>query len=78
MIRMRKTSWRRTDWMFCLASFLMTASISFQPAPREVAAAPAAAAKAEVKIDAETMGNFSDESQPNQGGPDGSWSDLFG
>ena len=51
MIRMRKTSWRRTDWIFCLASFVMTASISFQPAPPGVAAASAAPAKAEVKID---------------------------
>ncbi len=47
----RKTTKRRTDWIFCLASFVMTASISFQPVPPEVAAASAAAAKAEVKID---------------------------
>jgi plastocyanin len=49
MIRM--TSRRRTDWIFCLASFVMTASISFQPAPPGVAAASADAGKAEVKID---------------------------
>jgi plastocyanin len=51
MIRMRKSSWRRSDWIFCLASFVMTASISFQPAPPGVAAASATAGKAEVKID---------------------------
>jgi plastocyanin len=51
MIRMRMTSGRRTDWIFCLASFVMTASISFQPAPTGVAAASADAGKAEVKID---------------------------
>jgi plastocyanin len=49
MIRM--TSRRRTDWIFCLASFVMTAAISFQPAPPGVAAASADAGKAEVKID---------------------------
>jgi plastocyanin len=51
MIRMRKMSWKTTDWIVCLASFVMTASISFQPAPPRVAAASAAAEKAEVKID---------------------------
>jgi plastocyanin len=49
MIRM--TSRRRADWIFCLASFVMTASISFQPAPPGVSAASATAEKAEVKID---------------------------
>ncbi|MEA2262995.1 MAG: hypothetical protein QOJ51_5820, partial [Acidobacteriaceae bacterium] len=39
-----------TDWIFCLASFVMIASISFQ-APPGVSAASAAAGKAEVKID---------------------------
>lgn len=53
MIRMRtsKSSRRRADWIFCLAAWTMTASISFQATPPGVAAAPAAAAKAEVKID---------------------------
>ena len=53
MIGMRtsKTSRRRTDWIFCLASWAMTALISFQATPPGVAAAPAAAGKAEVKID---------------------------
>ena len=52
MIRMRlsKTSRRRTDWIFCLAAWVMTALISFQVTPPGVAA-PAAAGKAEVKID---------------------------
>jgi plastocyanin len=50
MIRLRKTSWKTTDWIFCLASFVMIASISFQ-APPGVSAASAAAGKAEVKID---------------------------
>ena len=53
MIGMRtsKTSRRRTEWIFCLASWAMTALISFQAVPLGVAAAPAAAGKAEVKID---------------------------
>jgi plastocyanin len=53
MIGMRtsKTSRRRTEWSFCLASWTMTALISFQAAPPGVAAAPAAAGSAEVKID---------------------------
>jgi plastocyanin len=51
MIRMTRTRRRRTDWIFCLASFVMTASISLQPAPPQVAAASAPAGKAEVKID---------------------------
>ena len=54
MIRMRmsnKTSRRRTDWLFCLASSVMTALISFQAVPPGVAAAPATAGKAEVRID---------------------------
>jgi plastocyanin len=53
MIRMRmsKDSRRGTDWMFCLASSVMTVVISFQAAPPGVAAAPAAAGKAEVRID---------------------------
>jgi plastocyanin len=53
MIGMRtsKTSRRRTEWIFCLASWAMTALISFQAVPPGVAAAPAAAGKAEVKID---------------------------
>jgi plastocyanin len=46
-----KTSRRRTDWIFCLASWVMTALISLQAVPPGVAAAPAAAGKAEVKID---------------------------
>jgi plastocyanin len=53
MIAMRtsKTSRRRTEWIFCLASWTMTALISLQAVPPGVAAAPAAAGKAEVKID---------------------------
>jgi len=53
MIGMRtsKTSRRRTEWIFCLASWAMTALISFQAVPPGVAAAPAAAGKAEVQID---------------------------
>ena len=47
----RKTSRRRTDWIFCLASWAMTALISLQAVPPGVAAAPAVAGKAEVKID---------------------------
>jgi plastocyanin len=49
--RTRKNSRRRTEWIFCVASWGMTALISFQAAPPGVAAAPVAAAKAEVKID---------------------------
>ena len=45
-----KTS-RRIDWIFCLASWTLTALISFQAVPPGVAAAPAAAGKAEVRID---------------------------
>ena len=41
-----KTS-RRIDWIFCLASWTLTALISFQATPPGVAAA----GKAEVKID---------------------------
>ena len=53
MIGMRtsKTSRRRTEWIFCLASWAMTALISFQAAPPRVAAALAAAGRAEVTID---------------------------
>ena len=53
MIAMRtsKTSRRRTEWIFCLASWVMAALISFQAVPSGVAAAPAAARKAEIKID---------------------------
>jgi plastocyanin len=53
MIRMstRNCSQRRTDWIFSLAAWVMTALISFQVTPPGVAAAPAAAGKAEVKID---------------------------
>ena len=53
MIGMRtsKTSRRRTEWIFCLASWAMTALISFQAAPPGVAAVPAAAGRAEVTID---------------------------
>ena len=49
MIRMRtsKSSRRRSDWIFCLAAWTMTALISFQAPPPGVAAA----GKAEVKID---------------------------
>jgi plastocyanin len=52
MIEMRtsETS-RKIDWLFCLASWAMTALISVQAAPPGLAAAPAAAGKAEVKID---------------------------
>jgi plastocyanin len=46
-----KTSRKRTEWIFCLASWMMAALISFQAVPSGVAAAPAAAGKAEVKID---------------------------
>ena len=46
-----KTSRRRTDWIFCLASWAMTALISLQAVPPGVAAAPAVSGKAEVKID---------------------------
>jgi plastocyanin len=42
---------RRIDWIFCLASWTLTALISFQVVPTGVAAAPTAAGKAEVKID---------------------------
>jgi plastocyanin len=53
MIRMTtsKISRRRTEWSICLASWAMTALISFQAAPPGVAAALAAAGRAEVKID---------------------------
>jgi plastocyanin len=53
MIRMRmsKTSRSGTDWMFCLASSVMAALMSFQAAPSGVAAAPASAEKVEVRID---------------------------
>jgi len=53
MIRMgtSKISRRKADWIFCLAAWVMTALISFQMIPTGVAAAPAAAGKAEVKID---------------------------
>jgi plastocyanin len=50
-MRTNKTSRRRTDWIFCLASWAMTALISLQAVPPGVAAAPAAAGEAEVKID---------------------------
>ena len=53
MIGMRtsKTSRGRIEWMFFLAAWVMTALISLQAAPPRVAAEPAAAGKAEVKID---------------------------
>ena len=53
MIGMRtsKTSRGRIEWIFCLAAWVMTALISFQAAPPGIAAVPAAAGKAEVKID---------------------------
>jgi plastocyanin len=53
MIRMRTSngSRRKTDWIVCLASWVMTALISLQATPPGVAAAPAPAGKAEVKID---------------------------
>jgi plastocyanin len=51
MISMTRSKRRRTDWIFCFASFVMTASISFQPVPPRVAAASSPAGKAEVKID---------------------------
>jgi plastocyanin len=53
MIRMgtSKSSRRKADWIFCLAAWVMTALISFQMTPPGVAAAPAAAGRAEVKID---------------------------
>jgi plastocyanin len=50
-MRANKTSRRRTDWICCLASWAMTALISLQAVPSGVAAAPASAGKAEVKID---------------------------
>jgi len=50
-MRANKTSRRRTDWICCLASWAMTALISLQAVPPGVAAAPASAGKAEVKID---------------------------
>ena len=46
-----KSRRRKSDWMFCLAAWVMTALISFQIPPTGLAAAPAAAGKAEVKID---------------------------
>jgi plastocyanin len=53
MIRMsaRNCNRKRTGWICCLAAWVMTALISFQVTPPGVAAAPAAAGKAEVKID---------------------------
>jgi plastocyanin len=53
MIRMRtsRSSRRKADWIFYLAAWVMTALISFQVTPPGVAAAPATAGKAEVKID---------------------------
>jgi plastocyanin len=48
---MSRLSWRGADWIPCLAALVMTAVISFQPVPPGVSAAPAAAAKVEVKID---------------------------
>jgi plastocyanin len=53
MIGMRtgKTSRRRTEWICCLASWAVTALISFQAAPPGVAAVPATAGRAEVTID---------------------------
>ena len=53
MIRMgtSKSSRSKADWIFCLAAWVMTALISFQMTPTGVAAAPATAGKAEVKID---------------------------
>ena len=53
MIGMRtsKTSRGRIEWIFCLASWAMTALISFQAAPPGVAAVPAAAGTAEVRIE---------------------------
>src|SRR3984957_1186433 len=51
MAEMTGTTRRRTDWIFCFASFVMTATITFQPAPLRVAAASAPAEKAEVKIE---------------------------
>jgi plastocyanin len=50
-ISTNKTSRRRTEWIFCLASWVMAALIGFQAVPSGVAAAPAAAGKVEVKID---------------------------
>jgi plastocyanin len=50
-MRLSEISRRRTDWVFCLAAWVMTALICFQVNPPGVAAAPAAAGKAEVKID---------------------------
>ena len=47
MMGKSKSSGRRTDWIFCLAAWTMTALISFQATPPGVAAA----GKAEVKID---------------------------
>jgi len=47
MMGKSKSSRRRADWIFCLATWTMTALISFQATPPGVAAA----GKAEVKID---------------------------
>ena len=47
----RKTGWRRTDWILCLAASVMTVLISFQAVPPGVAASPVVAGKVDVKID---------------------------
>jgi plastocyanin len=42
---------RKIDWIFCVASWALTALISVQAPPPRVAAAPVTAGKAEVQID---------------------------
>ena len=75
MIRMRtsKSSRRKTDWIFCLAAWVMTALISFQMTPTGVAAAPAAAGKAEVKIESF---NFSPAALTVKAGTEITWTNA--
>jgi plastocyanin len=75
MIRVsaRSCNRRRTDWIFCLAAWVMTALISFQMTPTEVAAAPAAAGKAEVKIDSF---NFSPAALTVKAGTEITWTNA--
>ena len=75
MIRMRtsKSSRRKADWIFCLAAWVMTALISFQMTPTGVAAAPAAAGKAEVKIDSF---NFSPAALTVKAGTEITWTNA--
>ena len=75
MIRMRtnKSGRRKADWIFSLAAWVMTALISFQIPPTGVAAAPAAAEKAEVKIDSF---NFSPASLTVKAGTEITWTNA--